>query len=600
MKKQLLLLVCLLAAGSSAWAQYDFTAVSPSGHTLYYVFIDDSSAVTVTYPEASGGNNNTGYYTGYNKPTGDLVIPASVDCGGQVGVVPVLYIGEKAFSQCDSLTSVTLPNTLLGINREAFYDCDMLTTVNMPDSLRYIHHWAFGRCFNLTGPLVIPTNVSAIGSYAFAGTQITSLTMNDSIKTIWGGAFMNCFELSGSITLPDGLQYILGDAFSYCRKVLSIDVPATVSVIDYYDDYYYGYYFDAENAFYRVNNINYSGTAITDSWEWGAKTLNGHIEDGVVYRDASKTVVTGCDYRQTSFTLPSTVDSIGQSAFYDHVNLNQISLPEGLEKIGRWAFYHCSGLTQVDIPSTVLNIEDCAFLYTGVTDITLPASLTYLGTGVFYGCVNLDTLRMLGSVPPVYDRYVSWSDYVDSSLVDIPIVVPCNAGSAYRHAEGWSSCNNIIDPCGDEVVYYTVTVVSADPAMGTVSAGGEVEEGDSFTIRATANEGYHFTHWNDGDTNAERTVIVISDTTFTAYFEADGGTEGISDATGMNAKVYSANGQVVVENAEGNTVVLYDAVGRQLVTQHGEGSTVRFDVPATGTYLVKVGNAPARHIVVVK
>ena len=180
--------------------------------------------------------------------------------------------------------------------------------------------------------------------------------------------------------------------------------------------------------------------------------------------------------------------------------------------------------------------------------------------------------------------------------------MPC--GSAYRHAAGWSSCNNIIDPCGDEVVCYTVTVVSADPTMGNVTVNGEatatVEEGETVTLTATANEGYHFVHWNDNDTNATRTVTVTSDTAFTAYFEADGDTQAIGDVEGFNAKVYSTNGQIVVENTDGNTVILYNAVGRQLAVRRNEYSDIRFDIPATCFYLVKVGNAPARRIVVVR
>ena len=143
----------------------------------------------------------------------------------------------------------------------------------------------------------------------------------------------------------------------------------------------------------------------------------------------------------------------------------------------------------------------------------------------------------------------------------------------------------------DEVVTtYTVTVVSANPEMGTVGAGGEVEEGESFTIRAIANEGYHFTHWNDGDTNAERTVVVTSDTTFTAYFEADGGTEGIGGIEAVNAKVYAEHGRIVVEGVEGETVSVFDVAGRQVKNS---------DLHA-GVYMVKIGSAPARKVVVTR
>lgn len=75
---------------------------------------------------------------------------------------------------------------------------------------------------------------------------------------------------------------------------------------------------------------------------------------------------------------------------------------------------------------------------------------------------------------------------------------------------------------------------------------------------------------------------------------------GVDEVDAINAKVYINNGQIVVEGAEGNTVGLYDAVGRLLATRQDDYSALRFEVPATGTYLIKVGHHPARRVVVVR
>ena len=76
--------------------------------------------------------------------------------------------------------------------------------------------------------------------------------------------------------------------------------------------------------------------------------------------------------------------------------------------------------------------------------------------------------------------------------------------------------------------------------------------------------------------------------------------QGIDDAVAVNAKIYQRGGRVVVEGAEGHEVVLYDAVGRQLATRRDEGQPLAFEVPASGAYLVRIGQAPARRIVVVR
>ena len=74
----------------------------------------------------------------------------------------------------------------------------------------------------------------------------------------------------------------------------------------------------------------------------------------------------------------------------------------------------------------------------------------------------------------------------------------------------------------------------------------------------------------------------------------------MDDVETIAAKIYTSNGQVVVDGAEGNTVTLYDAVGRQLAVRRNEFGDIRFDIPVSGAYLVKVGSAPARRIVVVR
>lgn len=66
---------------------------------------------------------------------------------------------------------------------------------------------------------------------------------------------------------------------------------------------------------------------------------------------------------------------------------------------------------------------------------------------------------------------------------------------------------------------YTITVVSADDTMGTVSGGGKYSAGAAATITATAKDGYEFVKWNDGDTNASRTITVNADKTYVASFK---------------------------------------------------------------------------------
>lgn len=70
----------------------------------------------------------------------------------------------------------------------------------------------------------------------------------------------------------------------------------------------------------------------------------------------------------------------------------------------------------------------------------------------------------------------------------------------------------------NEVTKYTITVNANNATMGTVTGGGEYEEGATATLTATANAGFVFVNWEDGSTNNPRIVTVTGDATYTANF----------------------------------------------------------------------------------
>ena len=132
------LMLVALAVPHSALA-YDFTAVAPSGQTLYYNIVDGNAQVT---------NQNDDYPCYNSYPTGDLVIPTSVTYNGNT--YSVTRIGNSAFSSCSGLTSVTIPISVTSIGKSAFYGCSGLTSVTIPNSVTSIGKTAFSGCSGLT------------------------------------------------------------------------------------------------------------------------------------------------------------------------------------------------------------------------------------------------------------------------------------------------------------------------------------------------------------------------------------------------------------------------------------------------------------------
>ena len=120
-------------------------------------------------------------------------------------------------------------------------------------------------------------------------------------------------------------------------------------------------------------------------------------------------------------------------------------------------------------------------------------------------------------------------------------------------------------------------------------------------MQANAFYGYHFDHWSDGNRDNPHRIMVQQDTTIIAYFYSDNGEdEGIEETAEEGVKLYQRNGQIVVEGAEGSRVMVYDVYGRVLATKRDDGGLLRFDAPAAGVYLVRVGDAPARKVAVVR
>ena len=115
----------------------------------------------------------------------------------------VTNIGEEAFSDCTSLTAVTIPDSVTSIGDVAFYNCTTLTEVTIPDSVTSIGNWAFYNCTALTS-VTIPDSVTSIGKAAFRWCRsLTNVTIPDSMVNRHAEIFKDCDNLK-TITTTSG------------------------------------------------------------------------------------------------------------------------------------------------------------------------------------------------------------------------------------------------------------------------------------------------------------------------------------------------------------------------------------------------------------
>lgn len=143
--------------------------------------------------------------------------------------------------------------------------------------------------------------------------------------------------------------------------------------------------------------------------------------------------------------------------------------------------------------------------------------------------------------------------------------------------------------------YFTLTVLSADASMGTALGSNVYEENSTVSIEAVPNTNYHFTNWNDNNTENPRNIVLTSDTTFTAYFAYN---DGVEDYSLENILVYTRPGTIMVSVEIPKSIWVYDMQGRLVVYRPDDGSTTCAIPVSSGTYLVKLGDSYLKKVMV--
>ena len=314
--------------------------------------------------------------------TGKVIIPESFVFDGVT--YSVTSIGEYAFYGCSELTSVTIPTTVKTLVDKSFKNCTGLTSVTIPNSVTSIGQEVFRGCTGLTS-VKISNQLTAISRMAFYDCSgLTSVTIPNGVTTLDDFSFCGCASLT-SIAIPSSVNNIGSRAFSGCSGLTSIMVNS--------------------------NNTRY------DSRD----NCNAIIET------ATNKLVVGC--KKTS--IPSSVTTIGDDAFFD-----------------------CSGLASIVIPNSVTTIESY----------------------VFFGCTSLTSITC-ESKTPASVIYSSFESFDKSNCI---LYVPAGSKSSYENAEGWNEFEHIVEigngqdilatgQCGDNVTY----TIYSDMSM-VISGTGEM------------------------------------------------------------------------------------------------------------------------------
>lgn len=346
--------------------------------------------------------NTDGYTDGYivtsvgSCTDKDVVIPTAYD--GK----KVVAIGDRAFSECVNITSVSIPETIKKIGARVFYGCTGLTSIRIPSSVTEVGAQVFYKASNLSTVyyesnyypsamygdnlfLKLPhiknivLNMETIPWTAFYNhDNFENVVIGNRVKEIYDRAFSGCIGLT-SIYIPDNVKSIGSGVFENCKGIKTVKIS---------------------NSITEISHLTFSGCV-------GLTGFN--IPNSVT--SIGSNAFSGCS-GLTSIVIPNSVTSIESNAFSDCTGLTRVAIPDSITSISSNLFSGCNELTAIEIPDSVTSIGSSAFLNcSALTDIDIPDSVEIISERAFIGCKKLKNI-----IIPKGIKYIRTSAFYGSEV----------------------------------------------------------------------------------------------------------------------------------------------------------------------------------------
>ena len=389
--------------------------------------------------------------------TGSYEIPKTVCTmafaafeGGRINevVIPedsqLITIGYRAFFDCDGLTAINIPPSVLSIDNYAFAYCDNLETVDtgvgsqlsgiykgafyndaklgaflISGGIQEISDYAFYGCssmgdvqlsetsglkmisnhaFEQSGvtTLVMPAGLQEIGDYAFRGAKLSTLVFNDAILSVGDFAFADCgLENTPVLRIPESVSYLGLGALRGADGVVDLTVPFVGQFLGDMGHVFadlYGGYANGVEKITILNGTEICAYAFCDTSNDSFQDLEYVVlPDNLV--ELGRDAFHGVDNLKT-ITIPTNVKVLREMTFWDS-GVERVVLPEGLEVIEAQCFEYASKLVEINLPAGLKKVGERAFrLCSSLLSITIPKGVEEITPNAFSGCENMIAINV--------------------------------------------------------------------------------------------------------------------------------------------------------------------------------------------------------------
>ena len=301
---------------------HDFSA-QIGNKTYFFNYVSRANkTVELTWEEISSSSHRIGVFSGA------VNVPSHVVYNGDTYTIVAI---DNAYSRCETITSITIPETIIEIKDEAFLSCTGLKTINWNTSIKKIGAQAFSLCTVLDS-IDMPNSVTELGYRAFYGCpSLRDVRLSDSITMCGTHIFANCSSLQNVYNIPSPLPEYF---FSNCTSLVSVSFPSTITSIP---QYFFG-------GCTQLSTIYYEGT----SKQWNEVLIN----------------YTGNDVLRNVTLIFNNGPLDNVSTFkYNGMTYIVTSILNKEVKLSNWEKNH----TEIFIPSSVL-YNDISYNVVGIAD----------------------------------------------------------------------------------------------------------------------------------------------------------------------------------------------------------------------------------------